>query len=289
MTIIYQGSGLNQVSHSYGLHIGNNNSILYIADTDNNRIVKWLPGSSSGILVAGGQGPGSNASQLYDPRAIYVDEKDNLYVADNGDHLLRYFPNGSFVGQIVAGNGTTGSANNLLGQMLGLAVDRENNIYVSEYDNARVAQWSFNRTYGITVAGNNTQGDTLTQLHTPSSFYLDRDTKTLFIPSQDGHCIMKWIVGNSLGQVVAGVCGVAGSNESLLNSPKCVTFDKYQNMYVIDGVNGGRILMFCPNSVIGTILVNSGLNNPISIAVDMNLNLYVSDWNNNRIVKYFLL
>jgi hypothetical protein len=287
--MINNGSGLNQAMDSYDLFIGNNNNILYIADTGNSRITKWLPGSSTGILVAGGQGPGSNASQLRNPWQVYVDENENLYVTDNGNYRIQYFRNGSLLGRTVAGNGTKGSANDLLGKMLGLAVDLEKNIYVSEYDNERVAQWSFNRTFGVTVAGDGTQGDTLTQLHTPSSFYLDRDTKTLFVPSQNGHCIMKWIVGNPSGEVVAGKCGLAGTNASLLTQPTCVTFDKYYNMYVIDRVNSGRILMFCPSSTIGIVLVNSGLNNPISIAVDMNLDLYVSDWNNHRIVKYLLL
>ena len=289
VTIISNGVELNQTWDSYDLFIGNNNNILYIADSSNNRIIKWLPGSSTGIVVAGGQGPGTNASQLRNPRQIYVDENDNFYVADSGNYRIQYFPNGSMLGQTVAGNGTRGAANNLLGEMLGLAVDLETNIYVSEYNNARIAQWSFKRTFGITVAGDGTQGDTLSQLNIPTSFYLDRDTKTLFVPSQAGHCIMKWIVGNSSGEVIAGKCGLAGTNESLLTSPTCVTLDKYQNMYVIDRVNSGRILMFCPNSAIGIVLVNNGLNNPISIAVDMNLNLYVSDWSNHRIVKYFLL
>jgi hypothetical protein len=70
-----------------------------------------------------------------------------------------------------------------------------------------------------------------------------------------------------------------------LNVPKCVTFDKYENMYVIDQVNNGRVIMFYPNSLIGIPIITSGLSNPISIAVDTQLNLYVADWNNNRIVK----
>lgn len=60
-------------------------------------------------------------------------------------------------------------------------------------------------------------------------------------------------------------------------------------MYIIDGVNGGRILTFCSDSLIGIPIVTRELSNPISIAVDKYLNIYVTDWNNNRIVKYPLL
>jgi hypothetical protein len=60
-------------------------------------------------------------------------------------------------------------------------------------------------------------------------------------------------------------------------------------MYVLDSVNSRRVIMFCPNSLIGIPIVTAGLNNPLSIAIDMHLNLYVVDYGSSRILKYMLL
>lgn len=251
--------------------------------------MKWVPGATSGTLIAGGQGPGSNATQLNMPREVCVDRNENLYVADGGNYRIQYFKNGSLLGFTRAGNTTSGSTDNLFGQIFGLGVDLEDNVYVSDYNNARVTQWAPNATSGVRVAGTGIQGDSANQLNVPTAFYIDPITSTLYIPNQGSHCITKWLPGSSSGIVAAGTCGISGSNETLLTSPKCVTFDKYGNMYVIDGVNGGRVLMYCPNSLIGIPIVTSGLNNPISIAVDTNLNMYVADWGGNQIMQYMLL
>jgi hypothetical protein len=109
------------------------------------------------------------------------------------------------------------------------------------------------------------------QLWTPTAFYVEPTTGTLYIPNQSSHCITKWLLESSSGIIVAGRCGISGSTDTLLTRPTCVTFDKYRNMYVIDG----RVLMFCPNSLIGIPIVTSGINNPISIAIDTHLNLYM--------------
>ena len=38
---------------------------IYIADASNNRVVKWAPGSTEGVIVAGGNGGGNDLNQLY--------------------------------------------------------------------------------------------------------------------------------------------------------------------------------------------------------------------------------
>jgi sugar lactone lactonase YvrE len=286
VTLASGGSNLNQIQHIYGLFIVADTDILYIADSDNNRILKWLPGATSGTLVAGGQGSGYNATQLNSPKEVCVDLNGNVYVADSINYRIQYFSNGSSIGHTIAGNGTNRT---MSGYMFGLGIDLNNNVYSSEYNLARVIKWSPNSTNGTQVAGTGVQGTDPDQLSTPTAFYIDPKTATLYIPNQTSHCVTKWLAGSSSGTAVAGICGIQGSNETLLDAPTCVTFDKYGNMYVIDGSNGGRVIVFCPDSLVGNVIVDSGLNNPISIAVDTHLNIYVSDWNNVRLVNYTLL
>ena len=60
----------------------------------------------NGITVAGGNGSGSNLSELNAPWDIYVYDNETIYVADNGNHRIMKWKSGETSGQIVAdGNG----------------------------------------------------------------------------------------------------------------------------------------------------------------------------------------
>jgi len=76
-----------------------------------------------------------------------------------------------------------------------------------------------------------------------------------------------------------------GLNSRRLNDPREVCVDRYVNMYVVDGLSSGRVLIYCPDSSVGISILTIGWNNSIGIAVDTNLNLYVSDWNQN--IEYY--
>ena len=244
----------------------------------------------SATVVAGGQGPGSNATQLDSPRAVYVNRNGSVLVSDLGNHRAQFFLNGSLVGRRVAGDGTFGSANTKIGTAIGgIAMDVNDNVYISEYDNSRVAKWAPNATYGTMAAGDGTPGNAPSQLNVPTGLYLDSISNILYIANQGGHCIVKWLPGASAGSTVAGTCGVSGDTPTLLTAPRSVTFDKYGNMYVSDLSNGGRIITFSPNSMIGRPIITSGLSNPMAVALDEKLDLYVADYGSDRILKYKLL
>ena len=230
-------------------------------------------------IIAGGQGPGSNATQLKGPCAVFVESHGGILVSDKDNHRAQYFVSGSPVGRTLAGDGTSGSASNQIGQAIGgIAIDLSGNVYLSEYDNSRVAKWAPNATHGTLAAGNGTSGDGPSQLNVPTGFYFDPVSNTLHIASQGGHCIVRWLSGASSGSTVAGTCGVSGNNATLLSTPKSVTFDRYGNMYVADQSGGGRIVSFPPDSLIGIPIITSGLSNAMSVAVDKDLNLYVADY-----------
>ena len=212
-----------------------------------------------------------------------------MYVADTNNFRVQYFTNGSLVGSTIPTNEIYASNGMALGIILGIGVDLRNIIYTSDYDNARVIEWAPSGGSGKQVAGTGVAGNATNQLYNPMGLYVDPTTSTLYIPNEGSHCVTKWFVGNSSGIVVAGTCGISGSDQTLLNNPKCVTLDKNGNMYVIDAVGGGRVMMFCPNSLIGIQIITRGFTNASGIAVDTNLNLYVSDSGSNRIMKYMLL
>ena len=55
---------------------------IFTLQTQNHRIIKYEPGSSEGLIVAGGNGSGSALNQLNNPYDVTLDSSGNIYVAD---------------------------------------------------------------------------------------------------------------------------------------------------------------------------------------------------------------
>ena len=75
-----QGSALNQLD-SPAFVLVDQYGTIYVSETLNNRITKWLSGSSTGIVIAGGS-VGFALNQLTTNYGIRFDTNGNLYVAD---------------------------------------------------------------------------------------------------------------------------------------------------------------------------------------------------------------
>jgi sugar lactone lactonase YvrE len=74
------GSAAYQLNGPYGNCIDSNRS-LFIADSGNNRVQKWLAGATGGSTVAGVTGSsGSSPAKLNNPRGVITD--NNGYVVD---------------------------------------------------------------------------------------------------------------------------------------------------------------------------------------------------------------
>ncbi len=65
--------------------------IVYIADTYNHRITRWLPGASVGDVMVGRHSPGSRLDQLNLPSDLSFDHEENLYVGDFVNHRIQKF------------------------------------------------------------------------------------------------------------------------------------------------------------------------------------------------------
>lgn len=89
------GSDLASLRYPIDIFIDRDDT-LFIADGDNDRVVKYYANSSSGILVAG-PGPGSSSTQLNKPKGIAVDMMGNVYVGDTMNYRIQKFPFNSTV------------------------------------------------------------------------------------------------------------------------------------------------------------------------------------------------
>lgn len=190
----------------------------------------------------------------------------------------------------------TGIGLDQLSDPYGLAYDAgPGEIYVADFANDRVLRYSSKSLTGTLIAGGNGRGNNDTQLNAPNAIYLDTISNSLLIVNSAGHSIVRWKIGEKGWTHVAGhTNGTSGKTSTSLRSPTDVMLDPMGNMYVADRSNH-RILFFQPGEMNGTIIAGStgvtGMNStllfsPSSIALDNQLNLYVTDRYNHRVQKF---
>lgn len=252
-----------------------------------------------GMTVAGGNGQGNAADQLYFPSSVFVDDSGKLYVADENNDRIEQFPAGSTSasnGTVVAGGNGRGSQLDQLAQPMGIFIDASGNIFVADVDNQHIDKFpsgSTSATNCTVVAGNNGSGSSSNELSSPSSVWLD-SAGYIYVADANNHRVQKFPPNSSIfgaGITVAGGNGY-GSAANQFEYTYGICMDRSGNLYVADH-NNNRIQMFPPGSTSATngITVADGngpgqFGSPFGLSVDTFGNLYVTDPMNNRIQKF---
>ena len=293
-----------QLAFPAGLAVDRNGN-LYIADSQNQRIRKILPGNIMSTVLGG-----SPNTRLFTPIAVAVDNATTIYAGDSSDVVHSYTLAG--VWSIVAGTGASGywgdggpAVAAQLTAVRDLAVDLTGALYIADGVRVRSVDHSLNI---HTVAGDgylHAIGDggpaTSAQLYRPSAMVLDysgnlyvADTGTQRVRQVTPSGIIVTVVGTGM----AGYNGDQGpASAALLNSPAGVTLDGGGGLVVADTVNqrirkvtGGVV-----TTVLGTGTAGSGPQNtaplqtpvrsPAGVCFDLGGNLYVADTLNNRVLQ----
>jgi YVTN family beta-propeller protein len=250
---------------------------LYVADLQNSRVLFYPAGSTTATRVYGQGGSfstgtqnasGINANSLNNPVGLALDSSGNLYVADWNNNRVLFYPAGSTTATRVYGQGglfSTNSANNggvsaaSLNGPQSVALDSNSNLYVADTYNNRV----------------------------------------LFYPSGSTTATQVYGQGGSFTTSTANNGGVSATS---LNNPYGVALDSGGNLYVAD-YNNNRVLFYPPANTTATQVygqlgsfaantANNGgvsatsLDSPVAVALDSSSNLYVADYNNNRVLFY---
>jgi sugar lactone lactonase YvrE len=143
---------------------------LYVVEEKINAVSKWSPGSSTGQIVAGGNGRGDalnqlNLNEILTFSTIVVDSKGNLYIPDENNHRVVKWNKGSNEGIVVAGGNGRGDALNQLISPTQIKLDSSGNLYINDRSNNRIVKWEEDASEGVVVAGGNGQGSNLNQFN----------------------------------------------------------------------------------------------------------------------------
>ncbi|CAF4534594.1 unnamed protein product, partial [Didymodactylos carnosus] len=141
------GSGLNQLSQPNSVYYDSVTGNLYVADTNNNRIMKFPPGStqsSNGTVVAGNNTAGNATNQLNAPRDVIVDKSGNIYIADGSNNRIQRWLPSATSGDTILGSpsGMTGKTADLLSGPETLRFSSNNSLFVVDRNNNRVQVFS---------------------------------------------------------------------------------------------------------------------------------------------------
>jgi sugar lactone lactonase YvrE len=278
-----KGNGLIQLDWPESIYIDDDDRKIYIADSDNHRIVEWKFDSNISHIVAGGNGQGNRIDQLDYPADVIVDKtNDSLIICDcRNRRVVRWSRRNTTHGQTIIFDI----------DCYGLAMDNNGDLYVSDLVKNEVRRWKIGQTNGVIVAGGNGEGNHLNQLYLPTSIFVDQD-HTVYVSDEKNHRVMKWMQDAQEGIIVAGGQG-QGDNLTQLSYPRGVIVDRFGNVYVADS-NNHRVMRWPKESQIGSIVVGGNGEGKQSnqfhyckgLSFDRQGNLYVVDWDNNRVQKF---
>ncbi|CAF3415280.1 unnamed protein product, partial [Rotaria sp. Silwood2] len=283
------GSDLGSLFTPVDIFIDNNYT-LYIADRDNDRVVKYYANTTVGVLVGGNGTSGRTSRLLSGVKGIAVDQYGNVIVADSDNYRIQSFPPSSTVATTLTSNSST----LLIGQMRDLHINVNNIIVITDSTYSRVVKFNSSSGVGTIIAGINGAGSRADQFSSPFGNFID-ENETLCVADNGNDRIQMWLSGASSGITVAGVNQSAGSDLGHLNGPLAVIVDNNGYMYIADSGND-RIVKWTTNYSAGGICVvgctgtggtaANQLQAPRDLKFDASGNLYVSDQGNHRVQKF---
>jgi uncharacterized protein (TIGR03437 family) len=267
---------------------------LYLADFTYSRVLKIS--SAAAISTVTGNG----LVTLSHPGGLAFDPTGNLLISDTNNFVVRKLALTTGVFTTVAGTagqagfaGDGGLASNAnLNNPFGLAVTQAGAIYIADRDNFRIRTVNSTGTIstaagnGALISSQNGIPADLATLLDPFGVSFDY-TGSMLIADTDNN-----IIRRMTGGTVATIAGTGAEEEGLdgpatkagLYGPFSVNADTSNNYYVADAdASPGTVRKIASGSI--STLPVAGLNIPTQAIPDSSGNLWIADFNNNRILR----
>ncbi|CAF1271800.1 unnamed protein product [Adineta steineri] len=200
---------------------------LFVLDAGNCLMTRYHNGSLTTQTVFGST-CGSNLTQFSNFASFCMDSAGNFYIVDMFNHRIMFWKANATAGVVLAGvTGVSGNDSLHLYNPQYITLDETQGLfYVADTFNNRIVRYSLNSSVGTVVAGGNGAGQGRNQLNLPSGIYLAKSINALYIADTVNNRIVRWYLGDSEGQTIAGYCnGTAGTTALLLNTPTTLTMD----------------------------------------------------------------
>ncbi|CAF0794549.1 unnamed protein product [Adineta steineri] len=183
---------------------------------------------------------------------------------------------------IVAAGNRCGQKLNQLNLPDGIFIDKNKNIFIADCDNDRIVEWKYNAKQGQIIAGGNGQGNRMDQLCLPTDVIVDQQDHSIIIADRGNKRVIRWLNQNQ---------------QIFINHICCygLAMDKYGFLYVTntekDEVRRWKIGEYNNEGIVVAGGHGRGdqlnqLNYPNFIFVDEEQSVYVSDRNNDRVMKW---
>ncbi|CAF1221868.1 unnamed protein product [Adineta steineri] len=281
-----RGNALNQLKQPQSIYVDEDSESVYIADSENYRIVRWKFGAKNGTIVAGGKGRGEEIDQMQQPFDIVLDkEKTSLIICDRYNRrVIRQSLQNSQDIQILISDISC----------WGLAMNNNGELYTSEYREHQVRRWQKGYKEGTRVAGGHGQGNLLNQLNGPMYIFVDKD-HSVYVADSGNNRVMKWMKHANEGTLVAQG-EASGGNLNSLMEPIGVIADHVGNIYVSND-HAFQIKRWSPGAKEGVPVVGekqlgsdgpTELSHPYDLSFDRQGNLYVLSYGTNRLQKFVI-
>lgn len=187
------GDEINQLDEPYGMFVDPLTTVIWIADTNNHRIVQWTSPLTS-VVVCGEYG--SDDDQFINPQDVFVDtsEANTLYVVDTNNHRIQLWRTGATKGTTVAGiTSYYGTGLNQLWLPTAVMVDNNRNMFIVDSGNNRILEWPIGSSSGMIIAGHGDEGIDADQLASPNRIDFD-SSGSLYVADTNNHRIQKFAV-----------------------------------------------------------------------------------------------
>jgi hypothetical protein len=308
----YDNNGSKNMStHRYAIYIA---ALLLIATVQTGFAQTITTFAGTGKEGYSGDGGPATLAKMNLPMAIAIDKAGNVYIADERNGAIRMVDKAGTI-HTIAGDGTFSYGGDggpatkaYLSNVAGLAIDANDNIYIADESNNRIRKVD-KKGRITTIAGSGKMGysgnghaATLAALYYPIGVAVDAAGNVYFADA--GNHAVRCITTNGAINTIAGTgaAGYTGDGSAAaaarLHHPTGLAIDAAGDLYIADEKNnvirkvsparGGIITTIAGTGKAGYSgdngsARNAQLNGPTGVATDNAGNIYIADYNNNRI------
>ncbi|HEX5308014.1 MAG TPA: 6-bladed beta-propeller [Solirubrobacteraceae bacterium] len=276
-----EGSGSLQFLEPWGIAVSPTTGNVFVGDAGNNRIEEL---NNKGEYVRSIGAVGTENGQLKAPAGVTIDAKGDVWVADEGNDRVQEF---SETGEYKSKFGSKGSGEAQFEEPVNIAIS-EGQLYVVDRGNNRIQEFSTNGTY-LDQIGTNGKGPG--QFTEPTGIAVNPTTGDLYVTDLNEPRVQQF---SPAGKFLTEWETWGKSHE--VSNPVGIAINNTGRLYISDRYAGQVTAWTLPETggaqlKYGAVIGGGGkaegqFEEPYSMGMDGEGDLWISDHKNNRIEKF---